>query len=225
MIHHHRKKSKKNVKGKNGGKSVPTNIPMSQRKLPPENSPPPLPLPSVAPPESPAAASLSSLAALTAITGTSTLIGTVSCGILNSPTSTNIANLSASVFADPLVTKLKTGWKCVRCDYVCKSNEAKRLLGHLLKKKGFKVKPCKAVIEPNDHIKYQLQLGRITQTATVRKRTHERLSACVDEHQDELVDDLIESRQSRNSVSSAASSRSRSWSVFFLLSFIFLTIH
>ena len=123
------------------------------------------------------------------------------------------------------MTKLKTGWKCVRCDYVCKSNEAKRLLGHLLKKKGYKVQPCKAVIEPNDYLKYQLQLSRITQTATVRKRTHEALSASVDEHQDELVDDFLVGRQSRNAASSVASSRSVSWSVLFLLSFIFLTIH
>ena len=78
------------------------------------------------------------------------------------------------------------------------------MLVHLLKKKGYNVQPCKAVIEENDSEKYKLQLRRITQTATMHKRTHEAVSASVDKHQGELVDDFLEGRQSRNAASSAA---------------------
>ena len=102
------------------------------------------------------------------------------------------------------MAKLPVGWKCLRCDYTCKSNEAKRLLGHWLKKKGFKVQPCKAVIEEKATEKYTQQLLRITQIATARKRTHEAVLASVDQHQDELVGDLLEARESRKSVSAAA---------------------
>ena len=75
-----------------------------------------------------------------------------------------------------------------------------------------KVAPCGAIIEPEDIDRYKRCLLNITQHITARKRGHEAVTSSVENHQDELGEDLIEVRTLRRA--SASSSRQSEFVAF-----------
>lgn len=158
------------------------------------------PLPPLPPPESPAVASLPSVLAHSTTTAASsiTVETPIICGTVDFSDS-NSKSLEDSIFNDPLITKLPNnkGWTCTRCGHSCLSKEPKRVIAHLLKKKGFKIKACTAVISEADHARYQRLLLTIQQKSTARKRSAEVISTSVESHHEGLGGDVIDLHQQR----------------------------
>ena len=71
------------------------------------------------------------------------------------------------------------------------------MLAHLLKKKGYKIKACSAVISELEQGKYQRLLLAIQQKSTARKRNSEAISSTVESHHEGLGGEVVELREQR----------------------------